>query len=113
MLQIPTNLANYVAVYCMPGYYPREELNNLNSPDNTPVAGEQVELLPTTANPAQIGIAVEAQVRRVADTLAYFENSNPDIFRTAVAQRASAINDFDLKGVIEALTTARSKTVAR
>ena len=112
-LEVPRDLTNYVAVYCMPGYYPREELVNANTPNGLPVSGEQVELLPISATAAQVGVVIEAQVRRLANTLAYFERSNADVFGTAVVQRSSAITDFDLKGTLSLLSKARTTTAAR
>src|SRR5262245_8307979 len=107
-LEIPPELTNYVAVYCMPGYYSREELVNANSPDLLPVSGEQIELLPMSATSAQVGLVIEVQIRRLADTLAYFERSNANVYGDAVAQRSTSIRDFDLKGTLSLMLKART-----
>ena len=110
---IPADVPSYVLTYCRIGVYEsREEQSNQNAPD-APVRNAPIEMQRTNTTPQQLGAAIDNQIRRLADTLAYLERSNPGRYNEAVAIRSGLANrPFELKSLLSQLEKARSVTVA-
>lgn len=70
LLPVTPSLPSYVAVYCLSGFYPREETRNDNAL-NARVTADPVTLFPLSADPKAVAAALRRDIDRLSQTLRY------------------------------------------
>ena len=107
-LTIPADATSYVVSYCEPGYSPRVEDYNSNTPDGAPVEGEPVARKKEKTPPNALAGALAAEIRRLAGTAAYL-NQTPDEYNTVLVEVQRQLPKLDVKSISGQLLQLRQQ----